>query len=89
MRRVLVTLAVVAAAAAVVAALRRRPQPEAPFAAPAARPPQEPGPVRPLAHEPPGTADEAPATRFVELAEDEQSRRHEAAERLKADLAGR
>jgi hypothetical protein len=45
--------------------------------------------VRPVVDEPPGTADDAPATRFVELAEDEQSRRHEAAERLKADLHGR
>jgi hypothetical protein len=87
MRRVPVLLAVAIAAAAVVAALRRRPEADAPYAAPAPRPAREP--VRPVVDEPPGTADDAPATRFVELAEDEQSRRHEAAERLKADLHGR
>lgn len=78
MRRVPLILAVVAAAVAVVAAQRRRSE---------ARPTEEP--VRPVEPELPGTADEAPANRFVELAADEQSRRHAAAERLNADLAGR
>ena len=84
MRRVLAILAVVAAAVAVAAALRRRSQTEPRYAAPATGPAEEP--VRPVVPEPPGAAGGAPANRFVELAEDEQSRRHEAAERLKADL---
>jgi hypothetical protein len=89
MRRVLVLLAAAAAAAVIVAALRRRPEAGAAYAAPAARPAEGPEPVRPVADEPEGTGDDAPATRFFELADDEQSRRHEAAERLKTELHGR
>jgi hypothetical protein len=80
--RFLVLLAAAAAVAAAVAALRRRrPSPAAHVGA---RP--APPPVRPLPEEPAGEA-EAP-TRFVEVAEAEEARRHAAAERLKAEIGG-
>ena len=83
MGRFLVLLAAAAAVAAVVAALRRRRR-TSPAAHVGARP--APPPVRPLPEEPAGEA-EAP-TRFVEVAEAEEARRHAAAERLKAEIGG-
>lgn len=89
MRTLLLILGILTAAGAALALVRRRRPTAGPDTVPAWTPPEPAPPAQPPATE--ATAADAQAdampTRFGEVAEDEHERRHEAAERLKADFA--